>query len=334
MKEKSERALQYVFFVSWLISSIFFGWQLSQRSYSFESPFAVLNLIVLLLCTVVLIVWIPNPIIDEPSQAPTKRKLFIILIIVCTGLLFLIPIQTVRVLLFVLPGIALVTLLLLKQRVEKREGLYALSLALLTGVTGLGAGWITWVTPTVWGILQVCLVLTSFLAGWSILRYTGLRLDGIGKSSFLSDGMVVAFRAFFVGFLISIPWAFMNVIMGGSANQTWVKAWWQPFIAIQPGIAEEAWGRIFLVPLLFLLFRRVSQPRAAFTAALFIMAYWFAYLHTPGGLDGIASTVIVGTLYSLPVSYLCLYRNLETAIGWHFGVDFVKFVFALIIFNG
>ena len=130
-----------------------------------------------------------------------------------------------------------------------------------------------------------------------------------------------------------MPWAFLDVLAGGSNHETWVKTWWQPITALQPGIAEEAWGRILLVPLFFLLFRRVSHPRVAFTAALYVMAYWFAYLHTSGGLNGITSTVIIGTLYALPVSYLCLYRDLETAIGWHFGVDFIKFVFALIFFN-
>ena len=77
----------------------------------------------------------------------------------------------------------------------------------------------------------------------------------------------------------------------------------------------------------------MSQPRTAFTAALFVLAYWFAYIHTSGGWEGIPSAVIIGTLFSLPVSYLCFYRDLETAIGWHFAVDFIKFVFALVLFN-
>ena len=71
----------------------------------------------------------------------------------------------------------------------------------------------------------------------------------------------------------------------------------------------------------------------AFSAALVLAAYWFAYLHTPGGIEAIPSTLIIGTLYALPVSYLCLYRDLETAMGWHFCVDFVKFGFAFILFS-
>jgi hypothetical protein len=183
-----------------------------------------------------------------------------------------------------------------------------------------------------WGILQILLVVTGLLAGWGILRATGLYQQGVGQSRFLSQGTAAAFKSFLNGLLIALPWAFANVLLGASSGETWVKAWWQPLVALQPGIAEEAWGRILLVPLLFLLFRQVRQPRAAFTAALYVMAYWFAYLHTPGGIDQIVNTLVIGTLFALPVSYLCLYRDLETAIGWHFGVDFVKFVFAFILF--
>ncbi len=182
-------------------------------------------------------------------------------------------------------------------------------------------------------MLQFFLVLAGLLAGWAILQHTGLRQEQVGTSCFLSSGIPAAFKAFAIGLLISLPWAFLNVLMGAASQESWVKAWWQPLIAIQPGISEEAWARIFLVPLLFLLFRRVSQPRTAFTAALFVIAYWFAYIHTSGGLEGIPSAVIIGTLFSLPVSYLCFYRDLETAIGWHFAVDFIKFVVAFSLFN-
>jgi hypothetical protein len=287
----------------------------------------------MLLCTIALLLWLPNPIPRESTGRRVNRAWLILLIIVSIVVLFLIPLKAARASLFLLPLIALAVLLLLKEPIEKREALYASGLALLAAVTGLGAGWISWISPTIWGVLQFFLVLAGLLAGWAILRHTGLYQEQVGTSRFLSSGMPAAFKAFSLGLLISIPWAFLNVLMGGANQETWVKEWWQPFLAIQPGISEEAWARIFLVPLLFLLFRRVSQPRTAFTAALFVIAYWFAYIHTSGGLAGIPSAAIIGTLFSLPVSYLCFYRDLETAIGWHFAVDFVKFVVAFILFN-
>jgi len=47
----------------------------------------------------------------------------------------------------------------------------------------------------------------------------------------------------------------------------------------------------------------------------------------------LVSTLIVGSLLSLPISIVCLYHDLETAIGFHFWMDFLKFALALFVFN-
>ena len=102
-------------------------------------------------------------------------------------------------------------------------------------------------------------------------------------------------------------------------------------MAISPGISEEVWGRILLIPILFLLLRRAIHPKRAYVLSLIIISYWFAYLHTPGGVDGLISTAMIGTLYVLPLTYICFHRDLETAIGFHFMVDLVKFAAALFL---
>jgi len=333
MRAATEQRRRIVFAGIWLGASLLFGCQLSRGMHSFDSPGIVLSLIALLLCADALIWGIPNPIRDEPADQPARRGRFMLLILLAGILLF--PLRTLvgPPLLFCLPVVAIATLLLLRQPLQRKEVLYALFLALIAGLAGLGAGWITDFRPMVWAVLQVLLVLTGFLAGWGILRASGLAQQGIGKSLVLSAGAGRGALGFLLGMLIAVPWALANLVMGGTASELWLRSWWQPFTAIQAGIAEEAWGRLLLVPLLFLLFQGAARPRAAFTAALVLTAYWFAYLHTPGGIEAIPSTLIIGTLYALPVSYLCLYRDLETAIGWHFWVDFVKFSFALVLLN-
>jgi hypothetical protein len=334
LKTTFKSGRKYFFLAAWAVASVLFGWQLRQPPYSFGSPGTVLNLLVMLVCTIALLAWIPNPLPRDVTGQPAKKVWFVVLVLVLIGVLLVIPLEAFRVFLFLIPLIAVTVLVLWKRPLDRREVLYASILALLAGITGLGAGWISWITPAIWGLLQFLLVLTGLLAGWTILQRTGLQGEGVGISRFLSNGATAALKAFLTGMLISLPWAFLNVLVGGANQETWVQAWWQPFIALQPGISEEAWARIFLVPLLFLLFRRAGRTRLAFTAALYVIAYWFAYLHSAGGVEGIPSALIIGTLFSLPVSYLCFYRDLETAIGWHFAVDFTKFVFALILFNG
>jgi hypothetical protein len=320
-----------IFFIVWLLTTVGFVWLISQEHRTFDSPATLPVLIALLVCTVALQRWLPSPVRDELSeQASTNQGWFALMVIMATGVLFLSRTVIGPPLLFAWPFLAVVVLMCLKPQISKREVAYALVLAFVAGITGLGAGWVPF-SPVVWAILQAGLVFTGFLAGWATLRHTGLWEARVGRSRFLDDGVGSALRGFLLGILIATPWALGIVLLGGAESEQWVQDWWQPFIAISAGIGEEAWGRVFPIPLLFLLLRRVSRPRPAYVAALVVISYWFAYLHTAGGLDELVSTVMIGTLYVLPVSYICLHRDLETAIGFHFWVDFVKFAAALLL---
>jgi hypothetical protein len=334
MKKNMTTWRRYIFFAVWIPATAIFGWQMLEGEYAFDSPYMWLNLLMLLICTIALLWWLSCPLRDGSSDvARTRWGWFILIVVIAVCVLFALRTIVGPPLLFGLPVVAVAVLVSLRPKITRQETLYALGLSLVAGVAGLGAGWAPF-HPSVWSILQVLLVSTGFLAGWAILRHAGSLEQGIGYSRFLSEGTASALRGFLQGMLIGLPWALSMVVMGGSASETWVRHWWQPLSAINPGIAEEAWGRILPVPLLFLLLRRVSRPRKAFITSLVIVGYWFAYLHTPGGIDSLFSTVMLGTLYVLPVSHICLYQDLETAIGFHFWLDFVKFTAAYLLNTG
>jgi hypothetical protein len=310
------------------------GWQVLERELAFDSPYMGLNLLTLLVCTLALLWWISRPLHDEPSDDPrAKRGRFVLIAAMAVCVLFALRVIVGPPLLFGLPVIAVAVLVSLRPSFTKRDVLYALGLSLVAGVAGLGARWVPF-HPIVWSVLQVALVSTGLLAGWAVLRHTGLWEQGIGYSRLLSEGPASAARGFLQGMVLALPWALSLVVMGGSESETWVRHWWQPLLAINPGIAEEAWGRILLVPLLYSILRRASRPRKAFTAALVIAGYWFAYLHTSGGMEDLFSTILIGTLYVLPISTICLRRDLETAIGFHFWLDFAKFAVAYLMNAG
>jgi hypothetical protein len=219
-----------VFAGIWLAASVFFVWQLSRGARSFESPGAGFSLAALLLCALALMWWIPNPVRNEPSDQPTRKWRFAALILLAVAVLF--PLRTLvgPALLFGLPVIAVVTLLLLRQPLNRREVLYALFLALVAGLAGLGAGWITDFSPLVWAVLQVMLVLTGLLAGWGMLRHSGVAEQGVGKSLVLSAGAGRGAIGFLLGALIAVPWALRSAL--GGASEDWVRAPWQPSLAI------------------------------------------------------------------------------------------------------
>lgn len=310
------------------MAALLLSWRLFTFPTGFEGPSTPYALASLLACTLALLWAIPNPI---PAEAAAGRRgWFALLAVGVSILLFVLPMLLRGRVLFGLPVLAAGVLIGLRQSITRRELFYALALASMACLAGLSSGWIKDFSPLAWAGLQVPLVVSGLLLGWKTFQSTGVAAYGVGTSRFISAGWVAALRAFGVGIVLSLPWALGNIILGG-AHDTWVKSWWHPLIAIQPGIAEEAWGRLLMVALLFLVFRLAAQPRVALSTALVVAAYWFAYLHTPMGLEGIISTLLLGTFYALPISYLCLYRNLETAIGFHFCIDFARFLFAFLV---
>lgn len=320
----------------WILASGTLAWLLIQGQHSFGTQGTPVALLVLLVCTISMRWWLPNPIKEDSTNRATQNGWLVLMSVVAIAVLVLLTVLFGPFMLLGFPIVAVVILLVAKQPLAKREWMYALALALVASIAGLDEQFITFITPVQWGILQLPLVLTGFLAGWSILRYSDLVQSGVGRSRFLAEGLPSAARGFLQGILIAMPWALASVVIGNSesAKATWVQSWWQPFIAIRPGIAEEAWGRILPVPLTFLLLRRFTSTRVAFTTALVVIGYWFAYLHTEGDpITVIVSTLIVGTLFVLPLSFLCFYRDLETAIGWHFWADFLKYGLGFILFH-
>jgi len=322
---------RYVWAAVWSIGTMLTGWLLAQGRPAFVSKSTPLVLLTLLACTAALL-WLLVGKLKSLSDdtARTRRGRFFFTIIAAAIVLFSLRALAGPPLLFALPVIGIAVCIALRCRLSRRASVYLSVLAVTAGVAGLGAGWAKF-PPVTWAVLQLALVPTSLAAGWSILDHTCLRHTGIGRSLYLTDGLPAALRGFAQGALIAVPWALGLVALGGADKETWVQSWWQPLTAIQPGIAEEAWGRVLLIPLLFMLLLKTARPRTALTASVLIMAYWFAYLHTPGGSGAVFSTMIMGTLIILPLSILWLERGLETAIGFHFWLDFTKFLLAFLM---
>ena len=101
--------------------------------------------------------------------------------------------------------------------------------------------------------------------------------------------------------------------------------------ALHPGVAEEAWARVFIIPLLYWMFRSFARARTAIVAAALVGTYWFAFLHAP--LNPVV-VLLLGTIQVLPMTYLWLRRSLEAAIGFHVCVDVVRFLAAYAAFAG
>jgi hypothetical protein len=322
-----------VFSIVWLCSLLYLLWQVwtRQQSDNYIKQWAIFAVLALL--SGVLIYSIPNPILKQQAvnSVKTTHGYFILLFVVIG--LFASVLSLNANILWLIPFASLVILIILHKPLKLPEVKYALFLAVVSSVSALWAGWITEFRPIVWAVLQLLIVTTSCLAGWKLMEYLFLSQYGIGLSSMLKKGPSIAAQNFIRGVILSVPWGIAIVLLNVHIGEVWVKAWWHPLAAIQPAISEELWGRVFLVPVIYWFTSRIFHPHKAFNVAMLIGVYWFAFLHTYSSPGVIVNTLFTGTLFALPVSYITLYKDLESGIGFHFGIDLCKFIGAYIFFR-
>jgi hypothetical protein len=284
-----------------------------------------------LAATVALLMWLGPVPTQGLEAAPATRRWRLALAITvavvvffslgAAGLIVLVPIAIT----------AAAVLAILRPRPTARELGFALALSLLAMVGGL-VEWLASGRTSDLGIAlaQLPLVVLSLLAGWAIADRVGWVPLGIGSTTFLTSGAARSLRDFGFGFLLAAPWALGNIANGPFEEDSF-RAGWQVFAALHPGVAEEAWARVFIIPLLYWLFRRFARARTAIVAAALVGTYWFAFLHAP--LNPVV-VLLLGSIQVLPMTLLWLRRGLETAIGFHVCVDIVRFLAAYVAFAG
>jgi hypothetical protein len=171
----------------------------------------------------------------------------------------------------------------------------------------------------------LCLVLSAatdrldiyqgfYLASVALL-FTGggllLERSGLARLYLVSGQIGAALRAFFTGCLLAVPAALLNVSHGAHRGDGWVDRFWEPAMALVPGIAEESWARLFLLTLLFVLVQPTTaqRPKRALAVA-------------------VAQAVVTAAIFGLPMGLLFVRHGFEAAVGYHFFVDFVRFLVA------
>jgi len=205
-----------------------------------------------------------------------------------------------------------------------------------TVILGLAAGLISGLLTRYVGtgdlgmtLFYLATVPPQFIGGALLLHHTGLTCIRL-----LLGQYALGLRGFLWASMLAIPPAILNILGGPNADDLWVNHWWQPLYSLVPGIAEETVARLFLTTLCYALLRPTTNdhPRRATIASVLIgaLTHGLAHLYifqilSPAGI----MMIIMGLMYGVPMALLFIKRDLEHAIGYHFFIDFIRYLAAL-----
>jgi hypothetical protein len=177
-----------------------------------------------------------------------------------------------------------------------------------------------------WAILNAIATPLAFIAGTLLLERSEL-----SQVRLLAGQYRRSLRGFLWGCVFAAPAALLNLMGNVQASDTWVVHWWQPLAALDPAISEEIWARLFLTTLVYVLLRPASnsRPGRALCVAVLLSSLTHAFAHAGINLIGL---VIGGLLYGVPTGLLFVKHDLEHALGYHFFIDYLRYLAALLAF--
>jgi hypothetical protein len=196
----------------------------------------------------------------------------------------------------------------------------------------------------------------GLISGWSyLLHSTGLRLAVIegtavwltfmaGTALFrsLKEGAVPAFKPPFsgiarrigLGILAAAPLVVVNNLFFYMQNGAprFENIFVSAATALSPAIHEEAVFRYFVLAVCFTLLKGSTHPRFAMAAALFMAVVPHSLLHFPdlflqNPMMGVGMLVATSLLFGLPMALLQVKISFESAVAFHWFIDFLRFWF-------
>jgi hypothetical protein len=170
------------------------------------------------------------------------------------------------------------------------------------------------------------IISSTFILGSVLNDRFPLTVILINQHSFIR-----ALKSFAIGCLFALPMALSNLKDSVTTNAlNWLTQLWQPILALGAGIIEETWMRLFLIVFIYALISgKTTNKFIAILTALIISSVFFGFGHS--NYISIHNCIILSILYGLPMGVLLIKRDFESAVGYHFMIDFVGAIGVLII---
>jgi hypothetical protein len=136
------------------------------------------------------------------------------------------------------------------------------------------------------------------------------------------------------GIVVSVPLAVMNNLyfyMTSGAPQ-FQNVFRSGFAALSPAISEESIFRFFVLAFCLAMLKSSEHQRLAVATAIFLAVVPHSLNHLPdlfltNAPMGLLLLAVTSLLFGLPMALLQLKRNFETAVAFHWFIDFARFLF-------
>lgn len=164
-----------------------------------------------------------------------------------------------------------------------------------------------------------------------------LKTSKVLRSRLAEDDVKKAIAGLLTGVAIGLPFAAINVLLlvvfSGEpvAVQDVIV---NSIIALRPGIMEEVVFRLFFMGLAIAVLLRYLPRKTAISSAIFMAIVFHSALHVPQMIlsspaAAIFTVALTSLLFGLPMAYLAYKKDIETAIGFHWVIDAVRFSLGL-----
>jgi predicted outer membrane lipoprotein len=149
--------------------------------------------------------------------------------------------------------------------------------------------------------------------------------------------LAAAGRSLGLGVLLGIPFAILNALLYifvNGKNIVREDVLTEAIMALKPAIMEEMAFRLLFMGLAIVVLSKVLPRHVAIVSAVFMAIVFHSAAHVPGLLAtdpvlALASVVVTSLLFGLPMALLAYKKDIETAIGFHWVIDAVRFSLGL-----
>jgi hypothetical protein len=169
----------------------------------------------------------------------------------------------------------------------------------------------------------------------------------VGATALLRRNPVLGFRlaqgrirdgatALLGGTLLGLPFAIVNVLLlvGQGSSPGAADLPFAAVTALRPAVLEEVAYRLLFLAVALTVFRRHFSSAMAVTLAVGLSVTFHAAVHVPellltSPVSALVTAAVVGVVFGLPIALLAARRSIESAIGFHWVIDAVRFALGL-----